>query len=282
MNLINFIDKFNKSSKGKILTSIFAFLISAVMLTSVLTAYSWFVKNTDTDASNLAITSTYEAINATYSSFYINDIDTKEVVKDDQYVNAQGVSVLDIKMLPFDMTFKSINQYAPVVLRILIYDIPSNFIPEANQTQYVSLVISRDTSLSSASSATLDSYFSSIGQIGCYSDTSLTLDDSNSDIYNAIIEKYKVDANVMSFTTYNNSTYTKTSFLDKSIAYSSNNFLVDSNGKSCLVLYMCFDYNDPLASAYAEQERDDLSNVNSLEQSFEISNDISTINVDFN
>lgn len=284
MNLIKLIDKFNKSTKGKILSSIFVFFMSVVMVVSVCFAYAWFAKNTNTDSTGLQITTTVEDINATYTSFYIEDLDTKAVEKGSQYNNASGEATLDINMLPYDMTFTSTNQYAPVVVRIQIYDIPSQFIPESGQTKYVSLIFSRDTSVSFSSDSELDAYFSSIGQIGCYANSTLSLDASNETIYDGIIAQYRADNSVQKFTTYSDSTelYSKVSFLDISVAYTSANFKTDSNSKSCLVVYVCFDYNASMANAYAVQQNEDLSNVNSLEQNYDITNDITAITVDFN
>lgn len=283
MNIIKMIDNFNKSSKGKVLSSILVFVFSAVLLATACVAYSWFVKSTNVNSGNLALTTKYEAMNATFTSYYINDLDTKTVVKGDQYQDqTTGQTTLDVRLLPYDMTFTSTNQYAPVVVRVKIYDVATNYIPAANETKYVSLVISRKTNLSFTTSAELDGYFSSIGQIGCYSNSTLALNASYSTIYNTILTQYRADQNLMKFTTYVNSTYTKVGFLDKSIAYTSSDFKVDENSKTCLVLYMCFDYNETLAQSYAEQETGELSSNSSLENKFDMLNDISTISVDFN
>lgn len=282
MNLIKMIDDFNKSSKGKIFKSFFALFVSIVMLVTVCLAYSWFVKNKNIASSGMVITSKNDEVHADFSSYYIEDIDTKTVLKGQQYNNANGMPTLDMNMLPYDVTFTSVNQYAAIVLRVLIYDIPEEFIPAQNQTKYVSLVISRNTSLSPASNNELDAYFSTIGQIGCYANSTLSLTDSNQDIYDAVITQYRADQNIMKFTTSSNSTYTKVSHLNRSIPYTTANFKTDSNNKSCLVLYMCFDYNATLAQEYASQEIDSLASVNSLEQKYDMVSDISGINVDFN
>ena len=252
------------------------------MVVSVCIAYAWFAKNENVDSNGLQINTKYETMNAKYFSFYINNLDEKKVVTGSQYQNQQGQTLLDIRLLPYDMTFTSTNQYAPVVVRVQIYDIPANLIPAANQSKYVSLVISRDTSVSFSTNSELDGYFSSVGQIGCYTNSTLNLDDDEEDIYAAIIAQYRADQNVMKFTSQNNSTYTKVGFLDKSLTYTSANFKTDEENKSCLVLYMCFDYNATLSQAYAEQETGDLGNTNSLEHSFEMLNDIAAISVDFN
>ena len=282
INLIRKITDFNKSSKGKVCSSIFALFSSIVMLVSVCVAYSWFFKNKQVASSGMVLTTKYEDISASFSSFYIDDLDTKAVVKGEQYSNLSGETTLDMNMLPFDVTFTSTNQYAPIVLRILICDVPTSLVPAQGQTKTVNLVISRNTSLSPASNNELDAYFSTVGQIGCSANSSLSLTDSNQDIYDGIIAQYRADQNTMKFISGSNSNYTKTSYIEKSISYSSANFKTDSNGDSCLVLYMCFDYYATFAQAYAAQEVENLSRVNSLEQKYDMVNDIASIDVDFN
>lgn len=283
MNLIKLIDKFNKSTKGKILSSIFVFFMSVVMVVSVCLAYAWFVKNKQTDSTGLQIGTTVEQIRANYSSYFIEDLDTKEVEKGTQHTT-NGVTILDVKMIAYDMTFTSTNQYAPVVVRIEIYDIPTDFVPTGNQTKYVSLVFSRNTSVSFTSDDELDEYFSSVGQIGCYTNSTLALNASNQTIYDAIVAQYRADSNIRQFTTYNQSTelYSKVGFLDISVPYTEANFKTNASSESCLVLYVCFDYNATLAQAYAVQESGDLSNTNSLEQRYSMINDVTDITVDFN
>lgn len=283
MNLIKLIDKFNKSTKGKILSSIFVFFMSIVMVVSVCLAYAWFVKNKQTDSTGLQIGTTVEQIRANYSSYFIEDLDTKTVEKGTQYTD-NGATVLDVKMIAYDMTFTSTNQYAPVVVRIEIYDIPTDFVPTGNQTKYVSLVFSRNTSVSFTSDDELDAYFSSVGQIGCYTNSTLALNASNQTIYDAIVAQYRADSNIRQFTTYNQSTelYSKVGFLDISVPYTEANFKTNTSSESCLVLYVCFDYNATLAQAYAVQESGDLSNTNSLEQRYSMINDVTDITVDFN
>ena len=138
------------------------------------------------------------------------------------------------------MTFTSTNQYAPVVVRIEIYDIPTDFVPTGNQTKYVSLVFSRNTSVSFTSDDELDEYFSSVGQIGCYTNSTLALNASNQTIYDAIVAQYRADSNIRQFTTYNQSTelYSKVGFLDISVPYTEANFKTNASSESCLVLYV--------------------------------------------
>lgn len=278
MNLIKLIDKFNQSSKGKVVKSVFMFLASVFMVVFVCVAYSWFVKQVNVGSTGMGVGTQYTVMNAHFSSFYIDNLDTKDVVKGNQYTDAQGHDVLDIRLLPYDMTFTSTHQYAPIVVRIQIYDVTSNFIPTGNQSKNLSLIISRNTNLSFATSSSLDEYFSSVGQIGCYTNTSLALNASYSTIYSTIVTQYRADQNVMRFTTQSNSTYTKSGYLTKSISYTASNFFTDSNSDTCLVLYLCFDYNETLADAYAEQQS---ATSASLENKFDMVNDISTINVDF-
>ena len=283
MNLIKLIDKFNKSAKGKIVGSILAFSMSLVMVVSVCLAYAWFAQNDRVGSNGIQITTTSEEINATYSAYYIRNLDTKAVEKGSQYTN-NGIATLDIKMISYDLTFTSTNQYAPVVLRIEVYDMPSKYVPTGNQTKTVSLVFERNSSVSFTSDDELDAYFSSIGQIGCYTNSTLALNASNQTLYDAIINQYRADNNIHKFTTYNQSTelYTKVNSLNVSMSYTAANLKTNSNNKSCLVMYVCFDYNATLAQAYAEQETGGIGTANSLEQKYDMINDISFITVDFN
>ena len=280
MNIIKKIATLNKSARGQIIKSIISLMVSAVMVVTVCLAYAWFVNNKNTDSTRLGVTVDYTDMRATFSSYYIEDLDTKDVLKGTQYLK-NGQYTLDIKLLPYDMTFTATNQYAAVVVRVQIYDLDVGYIPAANQTKYVNLVVTRNTNLSFTTDDELDGYFSSVGQVGCYTNTTLNLDDDYDDIYSAIMTQYRADQQVMKFTTASNSTYTKVPYLAKSLAYTTANFKTDENSDSCLVLYMCFDYNITLSQAYADQETGDLSSVNSIEHSFEMLNDIAAISVDF-
>ena len=283
MNLIKLIDKFNKSAKGKIIRSIFVFLMSGIMVATVCVAYAWFAINKQTDSSGLQITTTVDEISAVFSSYYIHDLDTKAVEKGTQYTDGNGVTTLDIDMINFDMTFTSTNQYAPVVVRIQIYDIPSRFVPSSGQTKYISLIFTRNTSVSFTTDDELDIYFSSVGQLGCYTNSSLALNATNKTIYDTVLAQYRADNNIMRFTTYNSTTelYTKVGFLDRSVPYTSADFKTDSNSETCLVLYVCFDYYDVFAQAFADQSNEGLGS-GGLEQKYDMVNDITSITVDFN
>ncbi len=282
MGLIEKIDNFNKSSKGKVVKSIISLFCCMIMVVTVCLAYAWFAKNRDVGSNGMGVTTKYEAVVVEFNSYHIDNIDTQNVAKGSQYTNQSGETVLDVDLLAYDMTFTSTNQFAPVVVRLKISGIPEDKMPAANETKYVSLVINRNTSLSFNTSSELDGYFSSVGQIGCYTNTTLGLNASNDDIYSAIIAQYRADQNVMRFISESNSTYSKVALLDKSLAYTSANFVTDANNEKCLLLYMCFDYNSVYAQAYAQQESESLENITSLEHRFDILNDITLVSVDFN
>ena len=280
MNFIKKIATLNKSSKGQIIKSIISLMTSAVMVITVCLAYAWFVNNKDIDSTRLGVGAGHENMRATFTSYYIEDLDTKDVLQGTQYMK-NGQYTLDIKLLPYDMTFTATNQYAAVVVRVQIYDLDVGYIPAANQTKYVNLVVTRNTNLSFTTDDELDGYFSSVGQVGCYTNSSLALNADYDDIYSAIMTQYKADQQVMKFTTESNSTYTKVPYLAKSLAYTSANFKTDENDVDCLVLYMCFDYNSVYAQAYAQQESESLENITSLEHRFDILNDIIKTSVFF-
>ena len=284
MGLIKKIAEFNNSSKGKMVKSFAMLVLSMVMV--ICSTYAWFFKSVNVGSNNMQLTTKYEVMNASFTSFYYEELNTNEVTKGVQYQNEQGQNVLDIKLLPYDMTFKSTNGYKSIVVRIQIYDVDSIYIPVANQTKYVNLVVSRNTSLSFTTSNELDEYFSSIGQIAFYTDTTLALDDDEEDIYDTISAKYRADKentsnqNIKKFTTYSNSTYTKAGQLSANMSYTTANFLTDENDEQCLVFYLCFDYNNEMADAYAEQESASMISAG-LEHHFGMLNDIASIGVQF-
>lgn len=278
MNIFKLIEKFKNSPKGKLFRSIFVLVFSMILVGT--SAYAWFSNNSVVGSNGLAVTIVDENAYSTYSAYFIEDVDTKAVGKINQSFVAGNYN-LNISLMPYDLTFKSINQYDPVVVRILVYELSSKFIPVGNATKHLSIVLTRDTALDDGTSSMLGGVFSSVGQVDCYTSSSLALNATNKTIYDTIVAQYRNDNSLRKFTTVNNNVITKTSLLDIDIAYTANDFKTDEYSKKCLVLYMVIDYNEDLAELYARQNGENLGTMNSLVQRFEIANDLERIDVDF-
>lgn len=271
MKIIETIDRFNNSPKGKVIKSILMLAFSVALV--VVVTLAWFASNVSTTASNMAVTMETENSIAYYSTYTLTDIDTGEITKTTpERVN--GVTNLSIELRPYDTTFKSVNQFAPVVVRIEIYETEGSFIPTGEEVRNFSLILARDPSIDTGTTTALAGLFSSIGQIGCYVASELDLSSSNSDIYNTIIAKYRADASVNKFTTKSNGVYSKVNSLSIDVEYSAANVKHNNTtGKDCVIVYVVFDYNEQLTEEYTDQQESSGGAIN-------ITNDLTRLDID--
>lgn len=277
-NLIQKIDKFNNSPKGKIVKSIFLLFFSIVMV--ITATFAWFFSNVSTTSGGMSVTVSSSVSFAEYSAFYIDDLDTKEVIKTDT-MSMNDDSTLSVSLLPYDVTFTSVNQYAPVVVRIELYNIEAEHIPTGAQQKTLNVTLSRDASLDTGTSTNLCGIFSSIGQFGCYTASGLALDATNQTVYDTIVAQYRADNSPCKFTTVTNETYTKTTSLDMSVLYGAGDFKTNNSGDACLVVYLVFDYNVELTELYIDQQSSSGSGANEFDQRISVANDLSTMNIYF-
>lgn len=278
MSIIEKFDKFNNSPKGKVIKSICLLVFSVLLV--ITAALAWFASNVNTTAGGMSVTVEQQGY-ATYSAFHINNLDSGEIVKTDSQNNT-----ISVELLPYDTTFTSVNQYALVVLRVEIGSLPDEAIPTGQGTKSLNMVISNNLATATETKATLDGNFSSVGQVACFTSSTLSLSASNNDVYYGIKALYDDENNPP--TTYkfatvnNNSTYTKSKTLSVPVTYSANNFKTNSVGASVLVLYFVLDYNDELTTLYKTQASQSASGGNEFDRKFPIANDLTNIDVRFN
>lgn len=277
-NVIQKIDNFNNSPKGKVVKSIFLLFFSIVMVITATVA--WFFSNVSTTSGGMSVSVLGNMSFAEYSAFYIQDIDSKEVIKTDT-MSMNGDNTLTVSLLPYDVTFTSVNQYAPVVVRIELYQMENDNIPTGDQAKELNITITRDTSVDTGTSSSLCGIFSSIGQFGCYTASDLELNASNQTVYDMVMTQYRADDNPSKFTTIADNNYTKQTSLDLSLSYTANDLKTNSVGNECLVIYLVFDYNVVLTELYIDQESSSSGDANEFDQRFAVANDLSTINIYF-
>ena len=277
MNIIKKIDKFNNSPKGRVLKSIFALLFSAVMV--ITAVYAWFANNAHVNANRMGITAQVESGFTFFQPFYVSDIDTHTISQGSQ-VDTRVYRNLVMDLRPYDITFTSTNTYTPVVIRVLICDLESRYVPTGSDTKTVNLEVFRDTSLDNGTSSALAGIFSSVGHIGCYHATSLAVNASNSTIYNTIVGLYRADNSQYKFTTVTNDVISKVNSLSFNVTYSASDFKTYSS-TNALVFYLVFDYRQELAQLYANQNSGALGSLGSLSQSYTITNDLTRLAVTF-
>ena len=277
MKIAEMIEKFNNSKTGMLIKAIVLLVFSAAMITTVTLA--WFYSNVSTTSGGMSLSVYGENSYGKYSAFYIEDIDTKEVIKGAQS-NTTGVNRLDVSLRTYDKTFTSVNEYAPIVIRMELYEIEDRFIPTGDEVKQLNVIISRDTSVDTGTSEELCGIFSSIGQLGCYSSNGLELSSDNQTIYDTVIAQYRQDQNLHTFTTITNNSFSKVSDLVITVSYTASNFKTDEEDNSCLVIYMVADYNVELTEAYLDQNLNELSGLNNQEES-NIANDLTSISIDF-
>ena len=278
-NLIQKIDEFNNSPKGKVVKSIFLLFFSMVMVATATLA--WFFSNTSTTSAGMTMTVSGEVSYVEYTAYYIKDLDTKEVIKGEQSI-VDGVNMLSVSLLPYDVTFTAVNQYAPIVIRAVFEKIENKYIPAANETKHLSVVVTRNGALDDGDGTILDDVFSSIGQVASYTSAGLALNATNKTIHDTLVAQYRADNNPQTFTTLqNNDTYTKVNSISMDLAYTLDNFEQNTQGESCLVVYLVLDYNSELTALFTEQASSAGTNVNAFDQQFEVGNDLSNINIQF-
>ena len=278
LNIIKMIDKFNNSPKGRLISSFFVLFFSIVMV--VTAVYAWFANNAHVNSTGMGISSEVESGFTFFTPFYVSDIDTQTVSMGNQ-VDTRVFRDLNINLRPYDVTFTSTNVYTPVVIRMTVYELEQKYIPTGNETKQFNIDIPRDTTLDNGTSSTLAGIFSSIGHIGFYHSTTLALNATNQTIYNTIVAQYRADNSQYKYTTVTNNVITKTNTINFNVTYSANDFKTDSYGKSCLTLYMVFDYRPELAQLYATQNSGALGSLGLLSQSYTIANDLTRLAVTF-
>ena len=277
MNIIKMIDKFNNSPKGRLISSFFVLGFSIIMV--VTAVYAWFANNTRTNSTGMGVVADIEDAFVIYTPYYISDIDTQTVSMGTQ-VDARFTKNLNIDLLPYDLTFTSVNVYTPVVLRVLIGNMDSKYVPTGNETKHLNIVISRNTALDNGTTSTLAGIFSSVGQVGCYKSTAYaTSNVAPKTIYDGIMPRYRADNSQSKFTTITNDVISKVDTLSIDVEYSASDFMVDAYSVNYLPIYLVLDYNGTLAQRYATQNSG--GGLGSISQRYIISNDLTTIKVDF-
>lgn len=275
MKLIEKIHEFNNSAKGRVIKSILLLVFSLVVITTV--TFAWIVSNVSTTSGGMSLNVSETFSYAKYYTYHIDDLDTKEVVKTEQ-TDANGASNIDVCLRSYDTTFTSVNEYAPIVLEIDLNIIDSRYIPTEDETRYVHINISRNTAVDESTASYLDGVFSSVGQIGCYTSSALSLSSNNKTVYDTIVSQYRSDNSPNKFTTVENGTYSKLSELNIDVAYNRDSLKTDANNSNWLIVYLVLDYSSVLTDIYADQVEYGLGG---FSQQIQIDNDLSKINISF-
>lgn len=278
MSVIEKFEKFNNSPKGKVIKSIFMLVFSVILV--ITAALAWFASNVNTTAGGMSITVEQSGY-AYYAAFHIENIETKEIVRTETQNNT-----ISVGLLPYDTTFTSVNQYAQIVLRVEIGSMVGDAIPTGSGTKSLNMVISNNLASATETKGTLDATFSSVGQVACFTTSTLELGATNEEVYYGIKALYQDENNpatTYKFTTVNNnSTYTKTKTLNVPVTYSESSFKEKSSGEKVLVVYFVLDYNPQLTGLYKEQASQGDAGGNEFDRKFSIANDLTNINVEFN
>lgn len=274
MKILKLIDKFNNSPKGQLAKSIFCLLFSLILITTA--TFAWIASNVTTTLAGMGISVLDGGSYARYSAFYIDDIDAKSVGKINQSITG-GTESLQFELRTYDKTFTSLNAYARVVVRLEIYNLSENNVPTENETKSLSISITRNQALDPSTSSALGGVFSSVGQVGCYTSSQLDFSASNNTIYNTLVNQYVLANNAQTFTSVTNNVISKTTSISLNLNYTANDIKIGSDEKSCLLVYVVFDYNTSLTNLYIEQNEGHISSSNEAN----ILNDLSKMDIAF-
>ncbi len=276
MKILKLIDNFNNSPKGKVVKSI-CYLLFSLMLV-VTATFAWLASNVTTTSGGMAISVLDGGAYARYSAFYVSDINNKTISKKGQEV-VSNAECLNVELRTYDKTFTAVNAYARVVVRIEVYNIDADNMPEGNGTKHLNVLLSRNSDLDTdTTSSTLGGVFSSVGQIGCYTSTTLGFNDENASIYNTIVDSYVAANNAQTFATVTNNVVSKQNTLSFDVAYTSAHIKTGEDNKACLFVYVVFDYNTELTNLYIDQNEASLAGSS---DEANIKNDLSKVDIEF-